>query len=564
MTEELKTIETVDTSPFRKMVMTIGELPTSFVDSMTYYELLAWLCNYLQNTVIPTVNNNAEAVEELQGLFIELKTFVDEYFDNLDVQEEINNKLDQMADDGTLQEIIGSYLNATAVWGFDTVADMKASTNLINGSFARTLGFRSKTDNGGAIYKIRNITNDDVVDEMTIIEIGDSSNQLIAELILSDTISPEMLGAYGDGTHDDTVAIQKAINIGNIIFLDKSYLTTSTIRIGDNDNIDIRGDKSTITYTGDSYAFLIQHINGGKASFGTIDARTAGGCIKLESSAGTSDRVQYFHLNFNCLRANTRCIYGHVTNTGWVSEITINGGYMRNGTYGIYLENAGSQVETSINAWHFYNIGFEGTDNNIYISSTSSTQQEGHYFENCRYVENSTANLMTSVGRLRRTKFVGWGGLDEARLNLQYSQLYNVEFECPIYETGTTTVKANGIYYNLGKKRYIHKSSTWNLPTKTSNVTSGTIRFSQEGNVCIIRVYGLVVNAAQGNLIDSLPFAPVEETSNCIFNTTGSKAIRIYATTAGALKYNMPSANVDSTEYFGELVFFTDSNITAS
>lgn len=106
MAEELKTIETVDTSPFKHLVMTIGELPTSFVDSMTYYECLAWLVNYLEKTVIPAVNNNGEAVEELQGLFTELKNYVDTYFDNLDVQDEIDNKLDDMVEAGTFDTII--------------------------------------------------------------------------------------------------------------------------------------------------------------------------------------------------------------------------------------------------------------------------------------------------------------------------------------------------------------------------------------------------------------------------------------------------------------------------
>ena len=110
MTEELKTIETVDTSPFKHLVMTIGELPTSFVDSMTYYECLAWLVNYLQTQVIPAVNNNGEAVEELQGLYIELKNYVDNYFDNLDVQDEIDNKLDAMVEAGTFDTIINQEL----------------------------------------------------------------------------------------------------------------------------------------------------------------------------------------------------------------------------------------------------------------------------------------------------------------------------------------------------------------------------------------------------------------------------------------------------------------------
>lgn len=107
----LKTVNTVDTRPFKRLVMTIGELPTSFIESMTYYELLAWFVNYLETVIIPTVNNNAEATKELQDLFTELKNFVDNYFDNLDVQEEINNKLDEMAENGELENIIRLYID---------------------------------------------------------------------------------------------------------------------------------------------------------------------------------------------------------------------------------------------------------------------------------------------------------------------------------------------------------------------------------------------------------------------------------------------------------------------
>ena len=93
-------------TPFKKFIMTIGALPTSYLESMTYAELLMWFCNYLQNTVIPTVNNNAEAVEELQGLYEELRQYVNDYFDNLDVQDEINNKLDALVEDGTLEGLM--------------------------------------------------------------------------------------------------------------------------------------------------------------------------------------------------------------------------------------------------------------------------------------------------------------------------------------------------------------------------------------------------------------------------------------------------------------------------
>lgn len=95
--------------PFTKFIYTIGELPTSYLVSMTYEEQLIWLCNYLTNTVIPTINNNAEAVKEVQDLVTQLQNYINNYFDNLDVQQEINNKLDEMALNGTLKALIGQY-----------------------------------------------------------------------------------------------------------------------------------------------------------------------------------------------------------------------------------------------------------------------------------------------------------------------------------------------------------------------------------------------------------------------------------------------------------------------
>lgn len=118
-TPSVPTEEIVDLSPFKRMVMTIGTLPTAFTESMTYYEALAYFAKYLEETVIPAVNQNAEATEELQTLFTELKSYVDNYFDNLDVQDEINAKLDAMVEDGTMatiinQEIFGELNTAVA------------------------------------------------------------------------------------------------------------------------------------------------------------------------------------------------------------------------------------------------------------------------------------------------------------------------------------------------------------------------------------------------------------------------------------------------------------------
>lgn len=169
-------------NPFRRFCMTIGELPTSYVESMSYAELLTWLCNYLQNTVIPAINTNAEAVTELQNLYQELKTYVDNYFENLDVQTEINNKLDDMAESGELTDIIAQYLELAGILAFNTKNDLKGADNLSNGSFTKTFGDTTYNDGKGHFYKIRTVTTGDVIDDDNIIALTNYPT-LIAEKI---------------------------------------------------------------------------------------------------------------------------------------------------------------------------------------------------------------------------------------------------------------------------------------------------------------------------------------------------------------------------------------------
>ena len=149
---------------------------------------------------------NATVAEYIEK-FTELKDFVDDYFDNLDVQEEINNKLDAMVEDGTLQEIITTYIQSNVAWTFDSVADMQSATNLINGSYAQTYGYYSANDGGGAKYLIRTKNPADTPDNGSIIAISDT---LIAELIVNDEVHARQFGCKGDDTTDDTAQMQRA------------------------------------------------------------------------------------------------------------------------------------------------------------------------------------------------------------------------------------------------------------------------------------------------------------------------------------------------------------------
>ncbi len=231
---------------FPNFITNLGIIPTSYKDSMSYYECLAWLCKFLEETVLPTVNQNGQATEELQALYVELNSYVSNYFDNLDVQEEINNKLDDMVEDGTLQEIIAEYLNANAIWCFDSVSEMKSASNLINGSFAKTTGYYSNNDGGAAQYYIRTKTENDVIDYGSILQM-DNEN-LVAVLINKFTINVKQFGAKGDGETDDTAKIQNAVNIGTSIFIpDGSYLITEAIYLKSNKNIKGSNNSSIIS-----------------------------------------------------------------------------------------------------------------------------------------------------------------------------------------------------------------------------------------------------------------------------------------------------------------------------
>ena len=244
--------------PFVRYVA--SAIPMVFDDSLSYYECLAALTKYLQD-VVTVINNNGEVTEEYIQLTKDMKEYMDNYFDNLDVQEEINNKLDQMAEDGTLQEIITTYIQANVAWTFDTVADMKTATNLVNGSFARTLGFRSINDGGGAIYKI---SNSGTANEMDVIAIDD----LYATIVKDKIMSPEQFGAYGDSTHDDTDSINRCIAIADVInFYPKTYLVSidpvNAYAFDLPSNKTINGNEGTLVLTPNALdVYQIIKING--------------------------------------------------------------------------------------------------------------------------------------------------------------------------------------------------------------------------------------------------------------------------------------------------------------
>ena len=113
-------------------------LPNVYDDSLSYYEYLCKLNEYLNEVIeqINTLTDNMEDYEEdLTATWLETKEYIDNYFDNLDVQQEINNKLDVMAESGALSTLLAPIVG-TQIGG--VVADQIGTTvaNQIGGTVA--------------------------------------------------------------------------------------------------------------------------------------------------------------------------------------------------------------------------------------------------------------------------------------------------------------------------------------------------------------------------------------------------------------------------------------------
>lgn len=170
-------------SPFKWFVLQNFPFIEADFDAITNWQLFCKLGEEM-NKIIEKVNQAGEQTENLTNAFIDLQDYVNDYFENLDIQYEVNIKLDEMAEGGELAELIGQYLESQAVIGFNTTSTLAQATNLANGSIARTLGRNQYNDGHGAFYKIRQRTNSDTPDGYNIIVLSNTEN-LIAERIVN-------------------------------------------------------------------------------------------------------------------------------------------------------------------------------------------------------------------------------------------------------------------------------------------------------------------------------------------------------------------------------------------
>lgn len=96
-----------DLRPFRMWCQKV--LPAIYDESLSYYELLCKVVNYINQNIddINTLNDN---VTNIYNAYVLLQNYVNDYFES-EAPQMISDKLDELVEDGTLSALIAEYVD---------------------------------------------------------------------------------------------------------------------------------------------------------------------------------------------------------------------------------------------------------------------------------------------------------------------------------------------------------------------------------------------------------------------------------------------------------------------
>lgn len=97
-------------SPFKGWVIQNFPYIEEDFDAITDYQLYCKIVEYL-NKVIYNQNLLDEANNELIDSFNDLKNYVDNYFNTLDLQDEVDDKINEMVESGEFETLLNNYFN---------------------------------------------------------------------------------------------------------------------------------------------------------------------------------------------------------------------------------------------------------------------------------------------------------------------------------------------------------------------------------------------------------------------------------------------------------------------
>lgn len=467
--------------PFRVWCQKV--LPLVYDDSLSYYELLCKVVHFLNKTM-EEVNQLGVDISNMFNAFQQLQDYVNNYFSTLDVQEEINNKLDEMAENGELANIISTFTYR----GYRTTTELINDSKLKNNQFCYTLGYYDINDGGSALIYTTDTKNENLFSIET-------TNGLFANIIPQNgLLNVKACGAYGDDEHDDSEVINSVLEFGGVYNIEfpqsfyKGNINITKLRTKINGNHSRIHGKITIS----NDEIIINELD-------TEDTDGYAGGYHFISGRYVNINNCYFYACNKGITVNDEIF--SISNRHSIGLVNINNCSFLNCDYGIYIEYPYSDdiaAWQKCNDWKIENCYF----NNCKINVIYSVGIDGLTF-----INNTIFNVAGLASRMECIHII-----NSDQLIISNSSFFNTGREAIKLDYSRTTIISSNDFWGCGDFGYniINIIYGSNNDANVGRVAITGNDFMYCNNVPIVIKSDIITVNASGNnyLIEHSPNTP--------------------------------------------------------
>lgn len=379
-----------DLRPFRFWCQKV--LPLVYDDSLSYYELLCKVIDYLNKTM-EDVGVLEGDVTGLHEAYVKLQSWVNDYFSTLDIQEEINNKLDELVNSGRLDVMLSIFIPYVTLEMFGGVGDgvnddTQALKKAIENSYETGRAI-IVTEKNFLITETINITDSVVIMSISNKKYDHSNNDLNYNFIFT-----------GDGY---------LFNINNDVPFNTFY------------NLSIKGNGKNRCFYINSHrnSFLKLYLN----NFNTCFLITQNGNIKT-----IENKIS------NCFFENNDTVLRSIFNTGSATDGYFENNIIINGSYSIQAD--------VLSQWLIFN-NHDYSERGISIAQAINLNIINNYFDNTN--KTSIYLLLNGICNISGNQFLCQKNGDCYKIRLTTQSGYEYS-SCSI--TGNTMTKTGKITGN--------------------------------------------------------------------------------------------------------------------
>lgn len=523
-------------------------IPLAFDESLSYYETLCGLLSYLKDTVLPTVNNNADAIIEIQKLMTELQNYVDNYFNNLDVQNEINNKLDNMVATGQLQTILDKYINkineiVNYTRQFSNILPIKDLNNTNNPLYCHLQAIYDVGD-GNMI-----ISRSDVDETITTARI-DIVNKITGEILR--TITGDFNSANDIAFDEVNKIIYVCSGRGSMKITSINYETLETIKVYELDYY-----PQMLAWNHDKNVLIVaQRVNGIVTYYNVGDDLTINEQYTLnnkEYMANGGETIDYINnmLIYNNIKPNRLVIYDATTHN-FIKEILLEQFSVDKFNIGEF-QSANLKSDGSLYIGSDLWLGSQSNESLIQVFKTNINKNNTNYIDN-QNVIFYTSQINNNIYVDNKNTNSNPTGLESnpfRSINEALSYIENLN-QCFIINVKSSDTKYNAFYLssknimliqNYGSNRPIINGVT-NI--RNGNITLQNLIFENNNN-------NYCLNCTYSNI----------KSINCDYNVSETATLSpLYFSNSDVLLHNpntnfkgiLAQSNYSSIKSFTELI----------